>query len=74
MSMEIVAVLERAAKDLRVIYDRDKSIDDIIHEYGETIIRVHWSFVENARKNPHLEQVCTWSNGDEGFILREDEK
>jgi len=37
-------------------------------KYGATLIRVNWMYAATARKHPGLKQVCTWSNGDEGFI------
>jgi hypothetical protein len=38
-------------------------------QYGARLIRVDWQYVDVAFKHPHLKHVCTWSNGDEGFIL-----
>ena len=40
-------------------------------KYGESLIRVNWQFARAASRFPNLKHVCTWPNGDEGFVLND---
>ena len=37
-------------------------------KYGKGLIRVDWQYARNGFINPTLKHVCTWANGDEGFV------
>jgi len=65
---EIEVFLEKV-KDLYSI-DKDQQHDKAVEKHGETIIRVHWMYAKEAAKHPHLKRVCTWSNGDQGYIFQ----
>ena len=41
---------------------------DMKSKYGDSIIRIHWMYADNARKNQTLKRVCIWPNGDEGYV------
>lgn len=37
--------------------------------YSDRLIRVHSEYTQQGFESPFLIHVCTWSDGDEGFIL-----
>lgn len=38
-------------------------------KYGATLIRIDWQYAGVAFNRPELKHVCTWPNGDEGFVF-----
>ena len=57
--------------------DSVKKCDDVVYEmrekYGADLIRVDWRFAKPALESDLLKHVCTWSNGDEGFVFKKEE-
>ena len=62
---EAIALLEREVA--HVIFDPDEA--SAREKYGPTLIRVDWRYAKAAFASPVLRRVCTWSNGDEGFVI-----
>lgn len=69
----VESLLECAVKQ---IHEAEKTINDEIQaaneareKYGDNLIRIHWAYAGSAFNNPNVKHVCTWSNGDEGFII-----
>lgn len=69
---QIVREIEGFLEKVKDIYsiDKDQQHDKSLEKYGETIIRVHWMYVNEAAKHPYLKQVCVWSNGDQGYVFQ----
>lgn len=38
-------------------------------KHGESLIRVDWKYADVASKRPELQHVCTWPDGDEGYVF-----
>lgn len=38
-------------------------------KYGATLIRIDWQYADAAFNRPELKHVCTWPDGDEGFVF-----
>lgn len=68
-----VAKVEEAVKALQGVLIDVKSIPTDVKQarkkYGKNLIRIHWQYADVAFNHPGLKHVCTWSDGDEGFIL-----
>lgn len=65
---EVKAILSNALETISKLEASDVKANDIASKGDNTFIRVHWMYAENARRNPTLKRVCTWSNGDEGYV------
>lgn len=65
-------LLEIPPKVVRDALDWQKDIEteaaECAGKYGPGLIRVHWQYANNAFQNAHLRHVCTWADGDEGFV------
>jgi hypothetical protein len=61
---ELLKILDKMNK----LEQQDIKANDIAASGDKTFIRVHWVYAENAKNNPNLKKVCTWSNGDEGYV------
>lgn len=51
----------------------DKSVSALRRQFGDSLIRVNWEYADAAFKNPALRHVCTWADGDEGFVAAQPE-
>lgn len=69
-----VAGMTRTINELQALVDRVKQVpvEPIAarKKYGASLIRVNWQYAGVAFKRPELKHVCTWSDGDEGFVFR----
>lgn len=66
---KLIQMIESAIKRWKDSRDKIcKDADEIRERLGEDLIRVHWEFAATARRLSCLKQVCTWGNGDEGFV------
>lgn len=76
MIHEILEETQRFVDKLKKMKEVDESqtFEKMSEKYGESIIRIHWMYADNAAKNKSLKLVCRWSNGDEGYIAVEGEK
>lgn len=69
MKQEILEAIE----NLQQIVDKFEFSTDASEaqkEYGKSLIRVDWRYVETALNLHNLVKVCVWSNGDCGFVLK----
>ena len=70
----LVAGMTRAINELQTLVARVKQVPveptAARKKYGATLIRVNWQYASVAFKRPELKHVCTWSDGDEGFVFR----
>lgn len=44
-----------------------KEPEQLRAKHGSSLIRVHWQYAWPAPKG--WRHVCTWANGDEGFVI-----
>ena len=70
---QMIKEIELALEKAKSIYSQDKELEysKVLEKYGDTIIRVNWMYVSEAKKHPYLKQVCIWSNGDQGYIFQQ---
>ena len=62
---QLICEIDRLRAAFKIKQDEVEKAEEI---FGNDLVRVHYKYVDNARNCPLLEKVCTWSNGDEGFI------
>ena len=65
-------VMERLSRFIEGMRIHALPMEEARKKYGQTLIRVNWMYADEAHKNPGLKQVCTWSDGDEGFVRVEE--
>lgn len=44
-------------------------VDTARRQFGPSLVRISWMYADVAFQRPELKHVCTWSNGDEGFVF-----
>ena len=66
---EYAKLLEDRAADIRERAKTFMDVDAARTKYGATLIRVNWQYADIAFNRPEMRHVCTWSNGDEGFVF-----
>lgn len=71
---EYLNQMTRLIDEMQAFADRVKSVPTepkaARKKYGASLIRVNWQYASVAFKRPELKHVCTWSDGDEGFVFR----
>lgn len=44
-------------------------VDTARRQFGPSLVRISWMYADVAFTRRELKHVCTWSNGDEGFVF-----
>jgi hypothetical protein len=68
---DYATALEERAAAIRERTGTLADVDAARRKYGATLIRVEWQYADVACTRPELRRVCTWSNGDEGYVFVE---
>ncbi len=68
MKSIVVEKIAHLLEEVTRIYEDDTNFKETVSKYGDSIIRIHWMYADNARKNQTLKRVCIWPNGDEGYV------
>lgn len=68
---DIIDLFGLITRQLQREIERTKTVQAAQAEFGDSVIRVGWQYVLTAMTRPELKRVCTWPNGDEGFVFNE---
>lgn len=66
---EYARLLEDRASAIRERTSTLSDVDTARRKYGPSLIRINWQYADVAFTRTELKRVCTWSNGDEGFVF-----
>lgn len=64
---ELEATLAKVKNILNI--EVNHGYEQAVEKYGNTIIRVHWRYVDSIKWHKNLKMVAIWPNGDQGYIL-----